>query len=95
MIGRFVTNTLRCFFFPKSGTHAIFLVMMIEMPNRAEMLLRACRAKVRWRREPSDGAVAGKLGTFALQKSELMLGSYFSQTVLKLHDQPALHRRAT
>jgi hypothetical protein len=83
------------FFFPKSGIHAILLVMMIEMPNRAEMLLRACRAKVRGRREPSDGAVAGKLGIFALQESELMQGSYFSQTVPMLQDEPALHRRAT
>jgi hypothetical protein len=90
MIGRFATNTRRRFLFPKYGIHAILQIMMIEMRNRAEMLLRACRAKVRWRREPSDGAVAGKLGTFALQKSELMLGSYFSQTVLMLHDEPAL-----
>lgn len=95
MIGLFVTNTLRCFFFPKSGIHAILLVMMIEMPNRAEMLLRACPAKVRGRRESSDGAVAGKLGTFAPQKSELMPGSYFSQTVLMLHDEPTLRHRAT
>jgi hypothetical protein len=68
MIGLFVTNPLRCFFFPKSGIHAILLIMMIEMPNRAEMLLRACRAKVRGRLEPSDGADTGKLGTFALPK---------------------------
>jgi hypothetical protein len=68
---------------------------MIEMPNRAEMLRRACRAKVRGEREPSDGAVAGKLGTFALQKLELAPGSYLSQTVAMVHDEPALRRRAT
>ena len=73
MIGRFVTNTRRRFLFSKFGIHAILQIMMIEMPNRAEMLRRGCRAKVRGRREPSDGAVAGKLGTFAFQKSELML----------------------
>jgi hypothetical protein len=95
MIGRFVTNTRRRFLFPKFGIHAILQIMMIEMPNRAEMLLRACRAKVRGRREPSDGAVAGELGTFAPQKSELMPGSYFSQTVLMLHNEPTLRHRAT
>jgi hypothetical protein len=95
MIGLFVINTLRCFFFPKSGIHAILLVIMIEMPNRAEMLRHACRAKVRGESEPSDGAVAGKLGTFALRKLELVPGSYLSQTVPMVHDEPALHRRAT
>ena len=96
MIGRFVTNTRRRFLFPKFEIHAILQIMVIEMPNPAEMPLRACRTKARGRREPSDGAVAGKLGTFAFQKSELtLIGSYFSQTVPMLHDEPALRRRAT
>jgi hypothetical protein len=38
--------------------------MVIELPTPAEMFLRACRREVRERPEPSDGAVAGELGTF-------------------------------